>query len=102
MLAQRPSGGRRKFLLAFHRRFGSILPNQSLILALPRSAGPERATAGSHLQSELAMSFEPSAKVQDLQKRVSAFMAEHVYPNEKAHHAQIQQGNRWQPTAILE
>jgi acyl-CoA dehydrogenase len=48
------------------------------------------------------MLFEHSAKVQDLQKRVSAFMAEHVYPNEMTHFGQVQAGDRWQPTAILE
>jgi acyl-CoA dehydrogenase len=48
------------------------------------------------------MLFEHSAKVQDLQKRVSAFMVEHVYPNEKTFHDQIQAGDRWKPTAIIE
>src|SRR5580692_7022968 len=48
------------------------------------------------------MYFEPSPKVQELQKRLSAFMAEHVYPNEKTHHSQIASGDRWQPTAIVE
>jgi acyl-CoA dehydrogenase len=40
--------------------------------------------------------------VQELQQRVSAFIAEHVYPNERTHLQQIQAGGRWQPTAILE
>jgi acyl-CoA dehydrogenase len=48
------------------------------------------------------MNLEPSAKVRDLQQRVTAFMNEHVYPNEKTHHEQIQAGGRWQPTAIME
>jgi acyl-CoA dehydrogenase len=48
------------------------------------------------------MHFEFSDKVKELQKRVSAFMDEHVYPNEKTFFAQINEGDRWQPTAIVE
>jgi acyl-CoA dehydrogenase len=48
------------------------------------------------------MFYEPSAKVQELQKRVSAFVAEHVYPNEKTHLDQVQAGGRWRPTAVVE
>jgi acyl-CoA dehydrogenase len=49
-----------------------------------------------------AMRFEHSAKALDLQHRVSAFMDEHVYPNERLFHRQIAEGDRWQPTAIVE
>src|SRR3989440_855595 len=45
--------------------------------------------------------FEPSAKVKDLQGRLTAFMAEHVYPNEQTHAAQVQ-ASRWQPSATVE
>jgi acyl-CoA dehydrogenase len=48
------------------------------------------------------MSFEPSAKVKDLQKKLASFMDEHIYPNEKTFHAQVEAGDRWQPTAIVE
>ncbi|OGA93797.1 MAG: acyl-CoA dehydrogenase, partial [Betaproteobacteria bacterium RIFCSPLOWO2_12_FULL_66_14] len=48
------------------------------------------------------MHFEHSAKVVDLQRRLTAFMDEHVYPNESAFHRQIAAGDRWQPTAIVE
>ena len=48
------------------------------------------------------MHFEHSAKVQELQKRLLAFMDEHVYPSEKAWHEEIATGNRWQPTAVIE
>jgi acyl-CoA dehydrogenase len=48
------------------------------------------------------MHFEFSDKVKELQKRVSAFMSEHIYPNEKTFFAQINEGDRWQPTAIVE
>src|SRR5262249_5693371 len=48
------------------------------------------------------MLFEPSAKVQELQKRLTAFMAEHIYPNEKTYCQQIRAGDRWQQPAILD
>jgi acyl-CoA dehydrogenase len=48
------------------------------------------------------MHFEHSEKVKDLQKRVSAFMDEYIYPNEKRYHAEVQDDNRWQPTAVVE
>jgi acyl-CoA dehydrogenase len=49
-----------------------------------------------------AMHFEHSNKVRELQRRLSAFMDEHVYPNEAAFHHQIAEGDRWQPTSIVE
>jgi acyl-CoA dehydrogenase len=48
------------------------------------------------------MGFDHSAKVLDLQRRLTAFMNEHVYPNEATFHRQIADGDRWQPTAIVE
>ena len=48
------------------------------------------------------MFFEPSAKVNALQKRLAAFMDEHIYPNEKVFADQIDAGDRWQPVQIVE
>src|SRR6476659_2280250 len=48
------------------------------------------------------MNFDYSAKVQELQKRLTTFMDEHIYPNEKTYHSQIREGDRWQPTEIVE
>ena len=48
------------------------------------------------------MKFEFSEKTKELQKRVSAFMDEHIYPNEAIFREQINEGDRWQPTAIVE
>ena len=48
------------------------------------------------------MHFEFSDKVKELQKRVLAFMDEHVYPNEKTFAEQIAEGDRWQPVPIIE
>ncbi|MEK6406458.1 MAG: acyl-CoA dehydrogenase family protein [Acidobacteriota bacterium] len=48
------------------------------------------------------MHFEYTDKVKALQKRLLAFMEEYVYPNEKVFYQQINEGDRWQPTAIIE
>jgi acyl-CoA dehydrogenase len=52
------------------------------------------------------MDFGYSDKVQDLQKRVSAFMDEHIYPNEARFHAEVEEnrarGDAWVPTRIME
>ncbi len=48
------------------------------------------------------MEFVYSDKVKKLQARVSAFMDEHVYPNEKKYREQVNEGDRWQPTQIVE
>ncbi len=48
------------------------------------------------------MQFEFSPKVQELQKRLSDFMSEYIYPNEKLYYTQINEGDRWQPVQIIE
>jgi len=48
------------------------------------------------------MNFEYSAKTLDLIAQVSDFMDEHIYPNEAAFFAEINRGDRWQPTEIME
>jgi len=48
------------------------------------------------------MSFDQAEKVKALAARVHAFMKEHVIPNEALFHRQIAEGDRWQPTAIVE
>jgi acyl-CoA dehydrogenase len=47
------------------------------------------------------MHFEFSEKTKDLQKRLKAFMDEHIYPNEERFHQEIE-ANRWQPTRVIE
>jgi acyl-CoA dehydrogenase len=49
-----------------------------------------------------AMFFDPSPRAQELQQRLRTFMDEHVYPNEATFRLQIETGDRWQPTAIVE
>jgi len=48
------------------------------------------------------MNFEYSDKVKELQKRLTAFMDEYIYPNEKTYYQQIEQGDHWQPVPIIE
>jgi acyl-CoA dehydrogenase len=52
------------------------------------------------------MDFDYSPKVKDLQKRLNAFMDQHIYPNEDAFHAEVEanraKGNPWVPTKIME
>ncbi len=48
------------------------------------------------------MDFAYSPKVQDLRERVTAFMDAYVYPNEAVFEEQVNEGDRWQPTAIME
>ncbi len=48
------------------------------------------------------MDFEYPPKVKELQKRLAAFMDQHVYPNEARFHDEVAQGDRWQPTKVVE
>ena len=48
------------------------------------------------------MDFEYSQKTKDLMARLNAFMDQHVYPNEQKFHEEVAQGDRWQPTRIME
>ena len=48
------------------------------------------------------MDFSFSPKVKELQARVQAFMDAHVYPNEARFYAEIAEGDRWQPTKVVE
>ena len=48
------------------------------------------------------MNSEHSARSRDLQQRLAAFMETYVYPNETTFRQQVAEGDRWQPTAIIE
>ena len=48
------------------------------------------------------MDFEHSPRVEELRQRLSSFMDEHIYPNEEKFYAQIEEGNRWEPPAMLD
>jgi acyl-CoA dehydrogenase len=47
------------------------------------------------------MNFEFSPKVNDLQKRLQAFMDEHIYPKEQRFHEEVER-DRWKPTKAIE
>jgi acyl-CoA dehydrogenase len=47
------------------------------------------------------MSHELTEKTKLLSSKLTAFMQEHIYPNESRYHEEIQK-NRWQPTQIIE
>ena len=48
------------------------------------------------------MNFDYSPKVQELRERVSAFMREHVYPNEHKWHEHTRSSKRWEVVPIIE
>jgi acyl-CoA dehydrogenase len=48
------------------------------------------------------MNFNYSEKTRELQTKLQAFMDEHIYPNEKAFHVEINSGDRWQPLQLIE
>jgi len=47
------------------------------------------------------VNFEFSDKVKDLQRRLQAFLDEHIYPNEQRYRDEIER-NPWSPTKIIE
>jgi acyl-CoA dehydrogenase len=47
------------------------------------------------------MDFALGKKIEDLQRRLQAFMEEYIYPNEQRYQDEIER-NRWSPTAVVE
>ena len=47
------------------------------------------------------MDFAFGKKIEDLQRRLQAFMDEYIYPNEQRYQDEIER-NRWSPTAVVE
>src|SRR5215475_10427431 len=48
------------------------------------------------------MNFEFSDKIKYLQKKLSAFMDEHIYPNEGTFYEQLNTGDRWKVIPLIE
>ena len=48
------------------------------------------------------MDFEYSPRVKDLQKRLTAFMDEHIYPNEPKYYKHTRSDKRWEPVPVIE
>jgi len=47
------------------------------------------------------MSFELNEKTKVLQRRLQTFMDEHIYPNERRFHEEVEK-DRWKPTKVIE
>jgi acyl-CoA dehydrogenase len=45
---------------------------------------------------------DDSSTIRELKQRLQTFMDDHVYPNESTFRSQIAEGDRWQPTRIVE
>lgn len=48
------------------------------------------------------MDFAPSEKTRHLAQKLTAFMEQHVYPNERRFAEEIASGDRWQATTVME
>ena len=48
------------------------------------------------------MDFEYSPKVQELRKRLTAFMEEHIYPNDRRWWEHVRGERRWEPVPLIE
>jgi acyl-CoA dehydrogenase len=48
------------------------------------------------------VNFDYSPKVQELRERVAAFMAEHIYPNERKWYEHTRSDKRWQAVPLVE
>ena len=48
------------------------------------------------------MYFAPNAKVTALQEKLQAFMDQYIYPSEGRFAEEVEAGDRWQPTAVME
>ena len=48
------------------------------------------------------MNFNNSPKSLECQEKISAFMDENIYPNEKRYHEEIVEGDRWKPIDLIE
>ncbi|MBS0219335.1 MAG: acyl-CoA dehydrogenase family protein [Proteobacteria bacterium] len=48
------------------------------------------------------MYFAPNAKVTALQEKIQAFMDRHIYPNERRYADEVESGDRWQPSVVME
>ncbi|WNJ99545.1 acyl-CoA dehydrogenase [Thalassospiraceae bacterium LMO-JJ14] len=48
------------------------------------------------------MNFDFSERTEELRARLMAFMDEHVYPNEKVYHEQLEAGEHWATPPVME
>jgi len=48
------------------------------------------------------MEFEYTPKMLEKQSELTSFLEEHIYPNERRYHEEINTGDRWQPLELIE
>lgn len=48
------------------------------------------------------MDFSASEKAKEIAQRLTEFMDEHIYPNEQAYIDEINSGDRWEPSELME
>lgn len=48
------------------------------------------------------MDFQHTSKTQEILARLSAFMGSHIYPNEQRYQDEINTGDRWKPSKLVE
>jgi len=70
------------------------VPDKSIVNEEDGVAANDGAKAGS-------VNFEFSEKTQELQRRLQAFMDEHIYPNEQRFEEEVER-DRWKPTRVIE
>ena len=92
------------------RRGPAIAAGRQMLAQLGDERAPNRAARrpdrracrpchGAHRLSCAPCTSTTPTRSHDLQRRLAAFMDEHIYPNEATFHRQIADGDRWQPTA---
>ena len=67
-----------------------------------RSSAGSRWSNSTRHDERIEMDFDYSPKVKELQQRLAAFMDAHVYPNEQRFFDEVDAGDRWQPTRLVE
>jgi acyl-CoA dehydrogenase len=70
-------------------------------LRRPKSTPPCFALRMGQRSDSINTMFEPSAKVKDLERRLQAFLDEHIYPNERRYQEETAR-EPWQPSRIVE
>ena len=48
------------------------------------------------------MDFNNSSRTAEMQKKLQQFMEAEVYPNEQRFHDEINKGDRWQPSELID
>jgi acyl-CoA dehydrogenase len=94
-------GGRSRVEIG--RPTGLRRPFETRMSYIIASGGGNETQRVSEIAGEQAecVNFEFSEKTKELQGRLRAFMDEHVYPNERRFHEEVDR-ERWKPTRVIE